>query len=79
MRTWHTTLITGVLVTLVAAAVPSQAQQVTLGTPFRTLHDSFFENNSIGWQGNYKGITFSYGLRQSDQAPIRRARQHAPD
>ena len=61
MRTWHTTLAAGVLVTLVAVAVPGQAQQVTVGTPFHTLHDSFFENNSINWSGNYRGITFSYG------------------
>ena len=38
-----------------------QAQQVTVGRPFHTLHDSFFENNSINWSGNYRGITFSYG------------------
>ena len=61
MHTWHTTLAAGVLVTLVAAAVPGQAQQVTIGTPFHSNRDSFFENNSINWSGNYRGINFSYG------------------
>jgi len=44
-----------------AFAVPGQAQQFTAATPFHTLRDSFFENNSINWSGNYRGITFSYG------------------
>ena len=61
MRTWHTTLAAGVLATLVAGAVPSQAQQVTVGNRFHTLSDSFFENNTIGFSGNYRGITFSVG------------------
>lgn len=61
MRTRHTTLATGVFVTLVAVAVTSQAQQVTLGTPFHSNRDSFFENNSINWSGNYRGVNFSFG------------------
>ena len=61
MRIWHTTLTAGVLVTLVAVAVPGQAQQVTVGTRFHTMSDSFFEANSINWSGNYRGITFSFG------------------
>ncbi len=61
MRTWHITLTVGFFATLVACVVPSRAQQVTIGTPFHTLHDSFFENNGVSWSGNYRGITFSYG------------------
>ncbi len=77
MRTWHTTLAAGVLGTLVAVAVPGQAQQVTMGTRFHTLSDSFFENSSINWSGTYlwpinntkntqfgnvfPGVTFSFG------------------
>jgi len=61
MRTWHTTLTAWVLVTLVVAAIPGQAQQVTVGNRFHTLSDSFFENNSINWNGHYRGITFSFG------------------
>jgi len=61
MRTWHSTVAAGVLVTLLVIAVPGKAQQFTAATPFRTLRDSFFENNSINWSGNYRGITFSYG------------------
>ena len=77
MRTWHTTLAAGVLGTLVAVAVPGQAQQVTMGTRFHTLSDSFYENSSINWSGTYlwpinntkntqfsnvfPGVTFSFG------------------
>ena len=61
MRTWHTTLAAGVLVTLVAVVASSQAQQVTVGAPFHNLSDSFFENNTVGWSGHYRGINFSYG------------------
>jgi len=45
----------------VSVAVSVQAQQATIGTPFRSNRDSFFENNSINWSGNYRGVTFSYG------------------
>ncbi len=61
MRTWHTTLRVGILATGVAFAVSGQAQQVTIGTPFHTLNDSFFENSGVSWSGHYGGITFSYG------------------
>ncbi len=61
MRTWHTTLTAGVLATLVAVAIPGQAQQVTVGNRFHTLSDSFYENNSINWSGNYRGFTFTFG------------------
>ncbi len=61
MRTWHITLAGGFLVALMAGAIPGQAQQVTIGSRFHTLSDSFFENNSIAWSGNYRGITFSFG------------------
>ena len=61
MRTWNTTITAGVIAVLLAMSVSSEAQQVTVGTPFRTNRDSFFENNSINWSGNYKGINFSYG------------------
>ena len=60
MRTWHTTLTAGVIVTLVAVAIPSRAQQVTVGTRFHTLQDQFFENNTVSWSGNYRGISFSF-------------------
>jgi hypothetical protein len=60
MRTRHTTLAAGLLAIL-AVAAPSQAQQFTAATPFHTLHDSFFENQSITWAGNYRGVNFSFG------------------
>ena len=59
MRTWHTTLASGAFIALVAGAVSSQAQQVTIGTPFHTLQDHFYENNRIGFSGNYRGFNFS--------------------
>ncbi|MGO9115343.1 MAG: hypothetical protein ACLP9L_39525 [Thermoguttaceae bacterium] len=61
MRTWHTTVAVGGLATLLACAIPGQAQQATIATPYHTLHDSFFENSGISWSGNYRGFTFSYG------------------
>lgn len=61
MRTWYTTLTVGVFATLLAGVVSSQAQQVTVGNRFNSLSDSFFENNSINWNGHYKGISFSFG------------------
>jgi hypothetical protein len=45
----------------VSAAASTQAQQVTIQTPYRNMQDSFFENSSINWSGNYRGVTFSYG------------------
>ena len=61
MRISHTTYRWGFLVTLVTVAVSSQAQQVTMGTPYRTASSSFFENSNISWSGNYRGINFSVG------------------
>ena len=61
MRTWHIAFAFAVLIiTLLAGAVPSQAQQVTVGTRFHTAQDQFFENNTISWSGNYRGISFSF-------------------
>lgn len=60
MRTRHTTLAAGLLA-LLAVAARSQAQQFTATTPFHTLHDSFFENQTITWAGNYRGVNFSFG------------------
>ena len=60
MRIRHV-IVTAVVLAALAAAVPAQAQQVTVGNRFHTLSDSFFENNSINWSGNYRGVTFSFG------------------
>ncbi len=59
MRTWHNVLLAGLAITVIGVA--ASAQQVTVHTPFHTVADSFFENSSISWSGNYRGITFSYG------------------
>jgi hypothetical protein len=37
------------------------AQQVTIGSPFHTLGDNFFERMGVGIGGNYRGINFSVG------------------
>jgi hypothetical protein len=42
-------------------SLESQAQQVTVGTPFHTLSDSFFEHNGVTWGGNWRGMNFSFG------------------
>jgi hypothetical protein len=59
MRIRCITLAIGVIAIL--AAVPAHSQQVTVGTPFRTQQDHFFENSSINWNGNYRGFNFSFG------------------
>jgi len=59
MRTWHNILLAGFSMSLVGMS--ASAQQVTVHTPFHTAADSFFENSSISWSGNYRGLTFSYG------------------
>ena len=56
----HTILVAGVLLTL-ASSVVADAQQATIGNRFHTLSDSFFEQNSISWSGNYRGISFAFG------------------
>lgn len=61
MRAPHYILATGGLITLLAAAADTSAQQVTIATPYRQLNNSFFEQNSINWSGNWRGINFSYG------------------
>ena len=70
MRARNTTPSVGVRATLTAIllgaigifhAAAASAQQVTVGNRFTTAHDSFFENNSISWSGNYRGVNFSFG------------------
>lgn len=61
MRTRHTFLLAGLATALAGVAAIASAQQMTIHTPFRSASDSFFEQNSITWSGNWKGITFSFG------------------
>jgi hypothetical protein len=37
------------------------AQQVTIGSPFHTLGDNFFERMGVGFGGSYRGMNFSVG------------------
>jgi hypothetical protein len=64
MRIPYITLAIGIIAIL--AAAPGHSQQVTVGTPFRTQQDHFFENSNINWNGVYRGyngfpVTFSFG------------------
>ena len=52
--------MSGLAIALAVVSAAS-AQQVTIHTPFRTASDSFFEQQSINWSGNWRGITFSNG------------------
>ena len=45
----------------ISFAATAAAQQVTIHNRFVTAQDSFFENNSINWSGNYRGVNFSFG------------------
>jgi hypothetical protein len=61
MHTRLTILLSGIVLTLIGVSPIASAQQMTIRTPYRNASDSFFEQNSISWSGNWKGITFSYG------------------
>jgi hypothetical protein len=61
MRSRLVILAVAVLATLGLAAGVTSAQQVTVGTPFHTLSDGFFERMGVGFSGNYQGINFSVG------------------
>jgi hypothetical protein len=61
MRAWHSFALLGMTVSLMGVTPYAVAQQMTIHTPFRTAGDSFFEQNSISWSGNYRGVNFSFG------------------
>lgn len=46
---------------LLAGASKAPAQQVTVGTPFNSVSDSFFENIGIGWELNWNGGFMRFG------------------
>jgi hypothetical protein len=46
---------------IAVGAMQSTGQQVTINTPFRTLNNSFFEQNGLSWGGNWRGMNFSFG------------------
>ncbi len=61
MRSAHilSPLAASVLLWLAAAVAP--AQQVTVGTPFHAVNDSFFERIGTNWGFNYKGFHATFG------------------
>ncbi len=77
MRTWHTTLAAGVFITLMAVAVPCQAQQVTIGNalPHAATTPSSKTTASVG-QGTTGGSPSTVGDSGLVQAPVRLARPH---
>jgi len=61
MRSARNILAVGVLATLWLVVGVTSAQQMTIGTPFHTLGDNFFERMGVNFAGNYRGINFSVG------------------
>ncbi len=51
------------------SAWPALAQQVTVGTPYHTLSDSFFENTGVGWGMNWKNGFVRFGGSPLAAAP----------
>jgi len=51
----------GAVVAGLSLAAELQGQQVTVGTPFRTHGESFFENIGVNWGFNANGIAFQFG------------------
>ena len=67
MRSAVFVLMLGVCMVAVGPAV---AQQVTVGTPFNSVSDSFFERIGTSWGGNFKGGHFSiFGGNPNIAAP----------
>ena len=54
-------LILAVGLVIALAAGTTCAQQVTIGSPFHTLSDNFFERMGVGFAGSYRGMNFSVG------------------
>ncbi|MGO8688451.1 MAG: hypothetical protein ACLQLG_02370 [Thermoguttaceae bacterium] len=50
-----------VLVGVCLAGGQLLAQQVGVRTPFTTTNNSFFEQNSVSWSGNWGGVHFQFG------------------
>ncbi|MGA2031944.1 MAG: hypothetical protein ABSG68_06800 [Thermoguttaceae bacterium] len=50
-----------IVMTLSGLVAPLAAQQVTVGSPFNSGSDSFFERNGVGFSGNWRGFTFNGG------------------
>ena len=61
MRSSHLILTVGLLTALGWTPRDVAAQQVTMGSPYHTLTDGFFEMNGVSWGGNFRGFNFSYG------------------
>jgi len=61
MRWAHVGLPLLVLACLLVCGTDLSAQQVTVGTPFHALNDSFFENTGTSWGLQGRNWNFSFG------------------
>jgi len=57
-----------ILVGLLSIAQAAPGQQGTVGTPFNTANDSFYEQKGTSWGFNWKGMNASFG-RPNNAAP----------
>jgi len=61
MRTAVLVLSAGFVMTLAAGATNCLGQQMTIGNPFNTASNNFFERFGVNWSGNWRGMSFAYG------------------
>lgn len=54
-------LVVALCTVLIGLAEQVSAQQVTVGAPFNSVGDSFYEHMGTSWGGNFKGVDFSFG------------------
>jgi len=69
MRSVKTLAVLGVLSAWLFAASSAPAQQVTIGTPFHSLSDGFFENAGTSWGVRGKNFFFQQGGGPNQAAP----------
>lgn len=63
MRYLQFSLINAVAFCIVVLGLHQQvdAQQVTVGAPFNSMSEGFYEHMGTSWGGNFKGVDFSFG------------------
>lgn len=69
MRSVHCFVGLAAVALVLAAGPPAVAQQVTVGTPYHTLSDSFFENFGVSWGLNWGNGFFRFGGSPFSAAP----------
>jgi hypothetical protein len=61
MRCASNILVAGLGIALWLTTGVTSAQQMTIGSPFHTIGDNFFERMGVGFGGSYRGMSFSVG------------------